>query len=1479
MPSWKAPLVGPALFSFLFLAPFRAFANPYNATQIEVESIDNGLDQGDVAWGDYDNDGDLDILTCGQDQGNNEQLRVYTNTGAGFSATQIEVDGANGGLIGCGLAWGDYDNDGDLDILAVGRDSGNQEQLRVYRNTGGAFDVNQIEVDGANGGLFQGDAAWGDFDNDGDLDILTAGQDSANAEQLRVYRNNGNDTFDANQIEVEAANGGFIGAGVTWADFDNDGDLDILSAGRDSANNEQLRVYRNNGDGTFNAAQIEIDGANGGLFQGRVAWGDYDADGDLDILAAGQDTGGLEQLRVYANNGNGTFNAAQIEIDGGNGGLMTGGLAWGDTDNDGDLDILASGLDSAGARQLRVYLNNGNGTFNAAQVEIDGATNGLAEGGVAWGDYNNDGRIDILVNGRDSSAAPNEQLRVYANTAVTANTAPNAPGGLSAVFTYAASPAISTVAFQWNPATDAGGAGTQTPQNVLTYDIQVSTINNNFASGPYVFPSMLGASPRRGAYYRPPVIGGKHTVYLKSTSPLDPDLAPYGLQASTTYYFRVRTVDAGLMMSTWSAAGSVFTGVPPQAATLAVAAAATDGQIVLNWNAPTGALGGTYDVRWSLSAITSDALFNAASPLTGEPAPAAAGTAQTLFVRGVPPEQTVFFAMKTTSPGGTSALSNSPSGTPLAFDRTQIEVGGGADAGLMDGDVAWGDMDNDGLWDIVAMGMDAGAVRRLRVYRNDGAGGFVNPPLELPFLANGNVALGDFDGDDDVDILATGNDGTAAPNRQLRIFVNASTPGNLSFPSTVDVPGAADQGFDFIGEPAPGGGCGLEWADMNNDGDLDVVACGTQETTGVAQLYIYFNNGNGTFASPQDVPTSGDNFYIWGDLAVSDFDHNGFKDIVAMGYTSTGGTPITGHARRLAVHYNQGGNPPTFTETILAGEELSSGAMAVGDANNDGWADLVVQGFNGNRQLRFCRNNNGLFDTGAFPCTNVEGGNIGLNRGELAWGDYNNDGDLDILSQGGDDSTNGDGGEIRLYAGNGDGTFGARVNVENPNGGMMNEGAVAWGDFDDDGDVDVVVTGSDQYGAGGSPQLRVYVNYWSATPGAANTPPTAPTVLATDFLFSPTASSTATFKWDPATDDITPPVGLQYKIQVATTTPLYSYNTPLAINTPSPQYFPQIYDGNTRHGTVLVSTNPWDPQSGTLTGLLTDTTYYFHVRTVDAGLMESGWSTDVAASILWTGVAPSTSTVGAGSGFPGQATMTWTSAGDDQYRGDLTGSYRIQYSTSPSVAWSTSTTPTGAFTSTISTAAQTPGSAQTVLFTGLTEGTSYYFRLWTQDDAGLWSAISNQTTAYVLIATRDLVLSTGAYNFGTVGLSQSTQSLTGVTVTYTGTTNSTYRLYASTITPGGSPWAPAAAPGVDLFRLYAGFNATQPALGAFGGEDVLLVGSQACTATAFALGQTCLNVTTGTALPLWFRLDMPTVSSDGTAGEQRIQVTVEAGPP
>jgi len=386
-----------------------------------------GVEQGSVMWGDYDNDDDLDILLSG-DSSSYSIARIYRNDAGAFVGIAASLPQVSEGSA----VWGDYDNDGDLDILFTGCCD---DSSKVYRNDGGKF----VNLHAGLIGAQASSAAWGDYDNDGDLDILLTGLASVFPLQpiSIIYRNDKGRFVDINARLREVHS-----SSVAWADYDNDADLDILLSGDLFVTTAFSEVYRNQ-QSNFEQIGARLDG----VFSSSGAWGDYDSDGDLDILSTGLmftfpfPFSPRPVSQVYIND-SGIFsniNAALM-------GVLESSAVWGDYDNDGDLDILLTGFttrDSSGASNpiAKVYRNDG-GNF----LEIDAGLEGIGSSAAAWGDYDNDGDLDILMTGLNSDAVA--IAKVYQNTIGKTNTAPTPPANLKAAITN------NSVTLSWDKSTD-----------------------------------------------------------------------------------------------------------------------------------------------------------------------------------------------------------------------------------------------------------------------------------------------------------------------------------------------------------------------------------------------------------------------------------------------------------------------------------------------------------------------------------------------------------------------------------------------------------------------------------------------------------------------------------------------------------------------------------------------------------------------------------------------------------------------------------------------------------------------------------------------------------------------------------------------------------------------------------------------------------------------------------------------------------------
>jgi hypothetical protein len=325
-----------------------------------------------TAWGDYDNDGDLDLIFTAL----NAPIRLLRNDGSGSFA-----DATPSALAAIqsnsSVAWGDYDNDGDLD-LALCNVNG---YPRIFRNDGPTTFTNVTTSPLADVYAVNG-AVWGDYDNDGDIDLFLP-----RSTGMSLFRNDGNAVF-------TDVSGPFWSTGehtsAAWGDYDNDGDLDIYVACYGGAN----RLYRNDGGGSFSQAGSVVlyDGGNGT----GVAWGDYDNDGDLDIYLTNFNVANPNKL--FRNDGGGTFVDATTYPLSDNG--QSTGPYWADYDNDGDIDLFMSCYGSP----TKLFRNDGGGTFaDATPTCISSLL--LQTEGTSWGDYDNDGDLDLyLANGGTGQA-------------------------------------------------------------------------------------------------------------------------------------------------------------------------------------------------------------------------------------------------------------------------------------------------------------------------------------------------------------------------------------------------------------------------------------------------------------------------------------------------------------------------------------------------------------------------------------------------------------------------------------------------------------------------------------------------------------------------------------------------------------------------------------------------------------------------------------------------------------------------------------------------------------------------------------------------------------------------------------------------------------------------------------------------------------------------------------------------------------------
>ncbi|MGY6648172.1 Ig-like domain-containing protein [Wenyingzhuangia sp. IMCC45574] len=328
---------------------------------------------------DLNNDGHLDLLSASF--GDNK-IAWYANDGSGnFSAEKVITTNADRALI---VYAADLDGDGNLDVLSASYDD---DKIAWYKNDGsGNFGAQQIIGSGVTeDGASSVFAA--DLDGDGDLDVLTT---AGIGDTVSWYVNEGAGNFGAQQVISNLTNGAFS---VYAADMDNDGDLDVLSA---SSSDDKIAWYENDGNGNFGAQQVITTLTDGAR---KVYAADLDGDGDLDVLSGSLND---DKIAWYENDGKGNFGSQQVITTLAD---ETRSVHAVDLDGDGDLDVISGSQEDD---KVAWYENQGSGVFGAQQVI---STQNNAVNIVYAADLDGDGDMDIVA-----ASQKDDEIAWYENT-------------------------------------------------------------------------------------------------------------------------------------------------------------------------------------------------------------------------------------------------------------------------------------------------------------------------------------------------------------------------------------------------------------------------------------------------------------------------------------------------------------------------------------------------------------------------------------------------------------------------------------------------------------------------------------------------------------------------------------------------------------------------------------------------------------------------------------------------------------------------------------------------------------------------------------------------------------------------------------------------------------------------------------------------------------------------------------------------------
>lgn len=337
-----------------------------------------------VAFSDVDNDNDMDVLITGDGPAISgvNIAKLYLNDGSGMFTEVMNTPFT--GVKSSSAAFADIDGDNDMDLLISGDDGDPITQLFTNDGVGNFTSVSGTPFED----VWLGSLAFSDIESDGDMDVLLTGRNNGGLRIAKLYKNDGTGNF------TEVAGTPFSGvesSKVSFADIDNDSDEDILIIGWNNVDNQISRLYVNDGSGNFSEVAVT---PFEGVEDGSISFADVDNDNDLDVLITGIDSLDVAIALLYSNDGNGIFTEVMntpFE------GTEQGSSAFFDMDNDGDQDLILTGKPNSTNTPVAIlYANDGTGMFS----EVSNTPfEGVWQSSIAIADVDNDSSLDVLISG------------------------------------------------------------------------------------------------------------------------------------------------------------------------------------------------------------------------------------------------------------------------------------------------------------------------------------------------------------------------------------------------------------------------------------------------------------------------------------------------------------------------------------------------------------------------------------------------------------------------------------------------------------------------------------------------------------------------------------------------------------------------------------------------------------------------------------------------------------------------------------------------------------------------------------------------------------------------------------------------------------------------------------------------------------------------------------------------------------------------
>lgn len=373
-----------------------------------------GATRGGCSIVDFNNDGRPDICYTGATDywsNNNLIFKVYLNNGnMSFTDANSTLPGITG-LVNASMSWADGDADGDKDLLINGH-RGNANVATLFIRNGSSFTNSNLSMTATSAGSL----SWVDVNLDGKPDIVNTGvatPDNVDGIVPEIYINNGGNNFSFTQTNLPAR--AFVSS--DWANYDGDNDMDILLSGwtLPTGTGSDAGVYKNNGGGQF----TKVSSLNGIDRPTKIKWNDFNHDGKLDVISGGYflKNMGADSFRIAS------FRATSYEN-------YPGSTVIDDMNNDGLIDIFLAGETLSDVdcnyKSSSTIVYGRDWSLSAipkfTQVADVNSLNPIIPGGgfftelyFRWGDFDSDGKQDILMSGDNYAGNSDRFLVVYKN--------------------------------------------------------------------------------------------------------------------------------------------------------------------------------------------------------------------------------------------------------------------------------------------------------------------------------------------------------------------------------------------------------------------------------------------------------------------------------------------------------------------------------------------------------------------------------------------------------------------------------------------------------------------------------------------------------------------------------------------------------------------------------------------------------------------------------------------------------------------------------------------------------------------------------------------------------------------------------------------------------------------------------------------------------------------------------------------------------